>query len=380
MFGSDALEVIAGIAFVFILVSTICSAVREAIEAWLKTRASYLEYGIRELLQDRQGTGLASALFQHPLIFGLFEGNYTPGTSGDRRPHMWAGGKKLPSYIPAANFALALLDIAARGPSDPNAPSQPNSAPLSLALVRQRISTLGNPAVQRALLAAIDSANGDFDRARANIEKWYDSTMDRVSGWYKRSTQWALFWIALVLAVALNVNTITIADYLYRHTSERQAIVSLIEKAPQTATSYSDATTRLDDLGLPMGWNHGWGSPTSHSQRCPPGSKACQPDIWQDGIAPLLGWLLTAFAATLGAPFWFDILNQVMVVRSTVKPEQKSGVEASMDPHPKSAPQPTVVVEANPPSFAGSTPDCCGVGSITGTPDEELPAARGGVG
>lgn len=380
MLGSDTLEVIAGIAFVFILVSTICSAVREAIEAWLKTRASYLEYGIRELLHDRVGNGLARCLFQHPLVFGLFQGNYTPGTARDEHPNMWTSGKNLPSYIPASNFALALMDIVARGPTDPGAPQPASTAPMSLALIRQGLAKIDNPPVQRALVAAMDSASGDLDRARANIESWYDSTMDRVSGWYKRSTQWALFWIALVLAAALNVNTITIADYLYRHTAERQAVISMIQKAPKGTPDYAAAKAQLADLGLPIGWSDGWGSPELRSHRCPRANELCPINVWQDGIAPWLGWLLTAFAATLGAPFWFDVLNQVMVIRSTVKPSQKSGEEASMDPHPRSLPAPSVVVEAmSSPALPGSPGDPCGVGPITGTPDEALPAARGGV-
>jgi hypothetical protein len=84
--------------------------------------------------------------------------------------------------------------------------------------------------VRRVLIAVIDSARGDFDCACAHIEHRYDSAMDRVSGWYKRSTQWPLFWIALFVAVVLNVNTITVSDYLYRHDAERAAIVSTIDK------------------------------------------------------------------------------------------------------------------------------------------------------
>jgi hypothetical protein len=57
---------------------------------------------------------------------------------------------------------------------------------------------------------------------------------------------------------------------------------------------------------------------------------------WMDdsGVSPVFvvaGWLLTAIAMTLGAPFWFDTLNKFMVVRSTIKPQEKSGVEASKD-------------------------------------------------
>jgi hypothetical protein len=44
-----------------------------------------------------------------------------------------------------------------------------------------------------------------------------------------------------------------------------------------------------------------------------------------------LGWLLTAMAISLGAPFWFDTLNRLMVVRSTVKPHEKSREQESKD-------------------------------------------------
>jgi hypothetical protein len=50
-----------------------------------------------------------------------------------------------------------------------------------------------------------------------------------------------------------------------------------------------------------------------------------------DVLIALVGWFITALAATLGAPFWFDVLNKVMVIRSTVKPKEKSPDEASED-------------------------------------------------
>ena len=43
------------------------------------------------------------------------------------------------------------------------------------------------------------------------------------------------------------------------------------------------------------------------------------------------GWLITAFAISLGAPFWFDTLNRIMVIRSTVKPHEKSKEQESKD-------------------------------------------------
>lgn len=48
-------------------------------------------------------------------------------------------------------------------------------------------------------------------------------------------------------------------------------------------------------------------------------------------ITAICGWLITALAIMLGAPFWFDVMNRFMVVRSTVKPKEKSPDEASVD-------------------------------------------------
>jgi hypothetical protein len=313
---------------------------------------------------------------------------------------MWKSGGNLPSYIPSANFALALMDIAARGPVNMGTTPSTGGSSLSLAQIRAHIGEIGNPQVQRALLTAIDSAQGDFDRARSNIEAWYDSAMDRVSGWYKRSTQWCLFWVALILAAGLNINTITIADYLYRHDAERSALVSTIDKTAataQTSETYKDAKDELGELRLPMGWSDGWGAPRTHAERqraaddrqkrsgpaqVPQVPAEIPTSAWQDLIAPLLGWLFTAFAATLGAPFWFDVLNQIMVIRSTVKPHEKSGEEASLDRQTKPpSPQPTLV--ATLPQMAANqlldSNDLCGVGEIIATPDDQLPPALGGV-
>ena len=49
----------------------------------------------------------------------------------------------------------------------------------------------------------------------------------------------------------------------------------------------------------------------------------------------VIGWFITAFAISLGAPFWFDILNKIMVIRSTVKPFEKSPPEGSEDRQPQ---------------------------------------------
>jgi hypothetical protein len=50
-----------------------------------------------------------------------------------------------------------------------------------------------------------------------------------------------------------------------------------------------------------------------------------------DWVLKVVGVLLTGFAVSQGAPFWFDVLNKVIVVRSTVKPKEKSAEQPSKD-------------------------------------------------
>ena len=229
MFGSQILEVAMGVIFVYLLASVICTAVREGIEAWMGARAVYLEHAIRELLQDRGGNGLAKALYTHPLIYGLYSGDYVHGEGV--APSFMTRGHNLPTYIPSRNFAVALMDIAARGPVTDAVSGDPAGPVMSLDAIRRNILNIQNPPVQRVLLMAVDSAQGDIDKVRKNLETWYDSAMDRISGEYKRLTQWILFAIALAIAVGLNINSLTLADYIYRNDAARAAIVARAEVA-----------------------------------------------------------------------------------------------------------------------------------------------------
>ena len=398
MFGSNMLEVAIGVIFVFLLVSIICTAIREGMESWLKTRAAYLEHGIRQLLADTSGTGLAKNFYNHPLIFGLFTDGYKPGKASGS-PSLFARGGNLPSYIPSKNFALALMDIAARGPLTNDVNSDPNSPVMSLDTLRQNVANLGSPTIQRLLINAVDSAQGDLNRVQANIEDWYNSGMDRVSGWYKRSTHIIIFFIALIISIGLNINTLTIADYLTKNVTARELLVQkaeAINKQDLTAGDqiYMDSKAELNSLGLPIGWSQ---FKSNYDIKY----------IVVIFLGGIVGWLLTAFASSLGAPFWFDTLNKIMVIRSTVKPHEKSQEEASDD---RQAPvntvqvatsdaaqpvEPAATIMARQPEIAlintispGQQPsvadddtdiDGCDVEAVNITTDENLPITRGGV-
>lgn len=450
MFGSEILDVSIGLILVYLLLSLISSAITELIESFRKKRASDLERGIRALLSDSDGKDLTQKLYKHPLIAGLFLDNYDPSKISSKG--RYRTGSNLPSYIPSRNFALALIDTVlnddsaqkpamADGEHDvPNPAADAVGTSESLESLRKAVEKIENKNVQAALRTLIDAAGGDLDKVRENIEAWYDSTMDRVSGWYTRYTQAITLLVGLSVTLVVNADTIAIGRSLAQDDSTREAMLAVVQdyvgetqeqenqqgqqiarqqqgqqyqqlqqslqqaqqalqneqeaqQAVQQALDQTQVVLRnarglqqqtlqrvqqdlqiaqqalendgqqaaqteilqaqqalqeiqraqlIDDLnelqriGLPLGWT-------------PADPRTIPAWNWRDlnwadfgrWLLKVLGWLITALAISLGASFWFDLLNKFMIVRSTVKPYEKSPPEPPID----RSREPRVVVE-----------------------------------
>lgn len=305
MLGSLILEIALGLIFVYFLMSLLCTALNELVESFLKHRAKYLFKGIQELLQEPIKTSsdtneqvpLLELFYKHPLVFSLYKDNFH------------GKARNLPSYIPSRNFALAFLDIALGG------------AEASAASLQERIKTVENPHLRQLLNSFLWVSGEDREKLLLQIEAWYDSAMDRVAGWYKRHAQRLNFVLALLLTVLLNANTITIAVRLSTDTPLREALVDQAANREEKDKSIDKLKGELDNTKLPLGWEkvtfHWFDDLGNH--------------LWDRLFLHLFGWALTAIAVTLGAPFWFDLLNKVMVIRSTVKPHEKSPEEPAVD-------------------------------------------------
>jgi hypothetical protein len=360
MLNSETLEVAIGMVFLFLLMSLICTAIKEWIEALLKWRAMDLERAMRTLLDDDDGS-TTQALYTHPIIYSLFQGTYDAaqlrsswlamGTGADK--HMRLGARRnLPSYIPTAHFATAFIDYVARGPATPGAAASTAApGPLTIDLLRKQAALLPEH-LSRTVIAGIDYADGDIAKVRKAVEQWFDGAMDRASGWYKRRTQGLLFTVGLLTAVVLNVDALHILHRLTHDKTFRDVVVSraAAAKAPASASAGDElasitlARGELDAVTMPIGWE----SPTTagaETQLWPTQFCSATADSRGEiaeacafGRNPVyavvrmgLGWLVTALAVMLGAPFWFDVLNRIMVIRSTVKPHEKSPEEPSQD-------------------------------------------------
>jgi len=318
MFGLEGIEIAIGLSLMYLTLATICSVIRERAEALLRTRAVDLERGVRELLGG--DATLTAKLYNHPLISGLFKGDYSAAQI-DAKTLLMPRGSNLPSYIPSDHFATALIDIVRKNAAGGNSPEQ----------LRAAIGTIENPQVRQLLTTAFDTARGDVDVARKMLENWFNAAMDRVSEWYKRRSQSFILMLSVAVSFAINANTLTIIERLSIDTSLRQALVEQaksvdIDKSKATQRTAQNATDidawyGLGQFGFPIGWADGWPGPRANPLYVTPTFAANSWDWWWYWILqPVLGLLLTAFAVSLGAPVWFDIMNRLVSLRSAVRP------------------------------------------------------------
>ena len=313
--GNTAIDVAIGLAFVYLLFSVLCSAVQEAIAGALDWRSATLEAGLRNLLEDdgqksggapvraanvpeqapdqkpKQTDGTPT-LTDQVLGHGLMRMMYQPS-----RLLFWKG-RRGPSYIPSRTFSLALLNVIA--------PPHPGE---QMADIRKEIEDCALiPAGTKSVLVSLASdAMRDRDHLRMEIEHWFDSAMDRVSGWYKRRIQVVICVLSFIVAVGLNVNTVSIADRLVNDDGLRAALVqSATNTAAKPGETMSKVAGQIQSLGLPIGWDKQPGDPARVSLK-----------HWGRAIG---GWLITFLALSLGAPFWFDALGKIAGLRATGPP------------------------------------------------------------
>jgi hypothetical protein len=303
--GNAALEVLLGLFFMYFVLSIVCSAINEGISAVFNLRAKYLERGVRTLFMRDANV---RAFYSHWRVRALIK---PPGK-------IFRGPRK-PSYLPSRTFALTLLDTFA----------PPEDATESHDLIGRATKALGPPPddadphsrpneIVRGLLRdALEESRGDVDRFRTVLERSFDDVMDRASGWYKRRIQLILFVLALTLVGVMNADSWAVGQRLWKDDALRAAVVSQANRVvqaggaecaktdpnePRTAAA-AKCISEVNQYGLPLGWTH-----------------ATSPHDFTGGFGKLVGLLVTAFALTLGAPFWFDLLGKVARVRGSGPP------------------------------------------------------------
>lgn len=359
----------------YILLSIVCSAIREIIEVFQRSKSYHLHRMIFDLLDDKNGGNnktMVCHFYNHPEIFCLFKGESSLEKIERVTQNGWNFGGDLPSYIPSRNFANAILDMVVRGTDTNNLNTSASTPALNLLNARNSISNIPSARLRRAILLAIDLADGDYNKAIGNLERWYDTATQRVSEQYKRQTSKIILVVALFITAILNINTINLIDYIYRQDSANNQV----KQAPAGTTQVATENNTVEIPRVPLGWNIGWAEIKA-------GITSNGDVKWLKLFSNIAGILLTAFAASLGAPFWFDLLSRIAQLRSSIPPR-----EVTLSNEEKKNGQ----MLTSPPSSPGSGSTTTGSNDgddeneegfdgmvVVETKDKDLPKALGGV-
>jgi hypothetical protein len=372
MTGSIAIDVVISLIFIYLLYSLLASLIAEIIATNLGLRARNLHSALRRMLTNKNVTALqtlvkdpvdsvVSKFYNHPEIKSL-----TPGTFFSK-----------PSFINPETFSKVLVDICKQNPDDSKN-------------LKDGIRGLGlDASTERYLIEEVEEASQDMIKLRASIASWFDNTMKNSTEWYKRNLQILLFFIGFLIAWFFNVNTFKIVNNLSTDKDARDQMVllasSYLESSAGTITirkidslnrvNIEEDTAYHQKIDALLKLNEELINDISKTQNVLGGGtwlpdsltisikkKNVIPDYIEKNILPkgdrhtiegtqyatfgrfdklgyafsmlwlnFFGYAVTALAISLGAPFWFDLLNKFMKLRGAIS-GKTNPTESKMPP------------------------------------------------
>ncbi|MFN5443650.1 MAG: hypothetical protein ACK48V_05425, partial [Crocinitomicaceae bacterium] len=213
------------------------------------------------------------------------------------------------------------------------------------------------------LLTMLDNSNNDIEIFKSKLENWFDETMHRASGWYKKQSQLITLLIGFSIAVVFNVNTIKLVQQLSR---DKEAAKKMTELSVQYVDSHKDSTGHLSEKHeaiansfflradsliksdfksanqiIGIGWDYSDSLKKFCNKKIKNHEKCIQPCVLKKvpiktnsqkvefifsnfNFRTIVGYIITAIAISFGAPFWFDLLSKFVSIRGAgAKPTTK---------------------------------------------------------
>jgi hypothetical protein len=333
------LEVAIGLVMMWLILSVATMEIQNWLTQVLNTRAKFLEEILLEMFKNDKG--LLERFYNHPAVKELGKvdrkGNYTK-----------------PTYIPEDVFSRVVMELLTTT-SKQGASAAPESISLSTMVETVKQVQDLSPELKKLMehlfpgLEQIDAISTEIENIQnrlknyqENIEKWFDRNMENASGWYRENALNIAFVIGLVLAVVFNVDTINITDRLWREPTIRQALVAQADtyELEEGTANITEVPGYFDSLAMPIGWASvpasdpsvciGFVTFTPDAEIAFRAGNECKVLVNVPAVNNIMGWVLkllgfviSAFAARQGAPFWFDLLKKLVSLRSATQPKKE---------------------------------------------------------
>ncbi|NVO11514.1 MAG: hypothetical protein HXX16_16245 [Bacteroidales bacterium] len=346
MTGSIALDVVIGLVFIYTLYSLLTTTIVELIAAYSQLRARNLAKGIERMLDDDDKQSLLSKKFyETPLIKYMSKGSRF--------------SLKKPSYIHSRNFVKALIYVLKNEEVD---------GETTFEMVRKSVEDFKDPVTGKflkdtetgkLLIEFLNESENNLEKFKKSLETWFNDTMDRVGGWYKRRITLITFLVGFAIATIFNVDTFQIATSLSKDPKLREQYLQMAGNMIKDSTLMTSAydkgladrlkadtvlvkkfasnTKALNDFiadsvgkevlkgqKILMDRMDSLEAYTQETQDVLTAKRVKGKGFIFNSWKNLWGCLVTSIAISLGAPFWFDLLSRLMKLRGGVaKSEEK---------------------------------------------------------
>lgn len=189
------------------------------------------------------------------------------------------------------------------------------------------------------------------------IGNWFDRSMERASGVYKRNSKGIAILIGFSVAVVTNTDTLHIVNRLSKDTILRSTIAQAADQVITQTDQASVGLPGVDPTGLPSNDSAAFPDAPPLTPDAGSGEKQVEQNLrnvkdamnnvleglplpigWnainlQDQqlreqgwpfpyLRRFLGWFISGIALSMGSSFWFDLLGKVMRVRNSGKSSQ----------------------------------------------------------
>ena len=385
MFNSVALDVVISLIFIYLLYSLLITIVGEMVATWLGLRARILRIAVERMLNDGQNANNQATirspverwlgnspvgrqvlrLRQWLLQFTLYEfadfkysfaGHFYDQPSvkylgKGEKPWALSFRHSKPAYFSAETFAETLIHLLRyRGAGSTDMER------IAFCL-RFNALQIESETLRHLRNLAEDSGN-DSSIFSEKLKGWFEETMDRANGWYKRKLQFILFWLGFVVVLLFNVDSVTIATKLAQDKTARNELLQMAIQASDENSSISQALRQSQDPDVNrdsllvksyrevsraiteadqvfgLGWDTIKAEKISFSILT---WKILDQKSIHKQLNPFRiefwGLVITALALTLGAPFWFDLLRRLVSIRGAgVNPDEENRVNKIRSP------------------------------------------------
>ena len=212
MTGNIALDVVVGLVFIYALYSLFVTTIVELLSTIISLRSRNLEAAIQRMLDDDSGDGFFADFYKLPLIRYL----------GKKETFI---NKLLkipnkPSYLKARNFSMAVIQLLHKDSA---------TGEFSFGALRQELENGGCRDTQTAkyLLSLLNNSEGKIEKFRENLESWFNDTMERAAGWFKRKIMLVTLLTGVAVAWMFNVDTLQIVKKLSKDPKAREQYVQV---------------------------------------------------------------------------------------------------------------------------------------------------------